>query len=148
MRTLIIFCGLLLFIACTKNEGNEKKVSTFSADDSHNNGQNCMSCHVSKGGGEGWFTAAGSVYKQDLISANPGCTINLYSEPNGAGTLKATLQVDKIGNFYTTETIDWGRGLYPSVKNGTGTEKFMSSKISTGACQSCHGATTDKIWID
>lgn len=148
MRTLVIFCSLALLVACAKNQGNEKKVSTFSSDDSHNNGQNCMTCHVSNGGGEGWFTAAGSVYKQDLTSPNPGCTVNLYSEPNGGGSIKATLQVDKVGNFYTTENIEWGSGLYPAIKNGVGTEKFMSSKITTGACQSCHGTTTDKIWVD
>ena len=44
------------------NDDNEIKISTFSSDDSHNAGNDCMTCHKSGGSGEGLFSAAGTVY--------------------------------------------------------------------------------------
>ena len=56
------------------------------------------------------------------------------------------IQVDGKGNFYTTETIDFGEGLYTLAEGNTNTE-HMNSKITSGQCNSCHGISTDRIWI-
>ena len=147
--TLFLFGGLLIGLnSCEKdeNEANETKTSTHNATESHNNGQNCMTCHVSGGGGEGWFIVAGSVYGKQQANTYPNATIKLYTKSNGSGTLKASIEVDGLGNFYTTEDIDFGAGLYPVVVGTNGAANFMQSAIATGQCSSCHGITTGNIW--
>lgn len=120
--------------------------SSVGDDNSHNNGKNCMRCHSVGGEGPGWFTAAGSVYKSDKASRNPNGKIFLYTDPDGKGTLKYTIEVDGKGNFYTTETINFTGGLYPVHQQNNGNKKYMQSPIISGECNSCHNVTTDKIW--
>ena len=145
--TIALFT-FILFTACEKENENETKISQNNTDESHNLGQNCMTCHVSGGDGEGWFTLAGSLYDKSKISAYPNGSVKLTTEPNGSGTLVNTIENDRKGNFYTTQTIDFGDGLYVGVFGTNGEQKFMPSKITTGACNSCHGNTTDKLWIE
>lgn len=138
--------SVIIFQACHKG----KKVTNISAkgsSKSHNIGKNCMTCHTSGGEGAeaGWFQTAGTVYDSVQNTINPNATVYLYTGPNGTGTLKHTIQVDDLGNFYTTEAIDFGSGLYPAVQGNTQT-KYMFSTITTGQCNSCHGSTTGKIW--
>lgn len=140
---LVIFPTILL-LSCNK-EGDETKISSYTSSESHNQGQNCMSCHKSGGDGEGWFKAAGTVYDSTKINVYPKTTVKLYSGPQGTGSVKYTVQVDGLGNFYTTEKIDFGSGLYPAVE-GNNQTKYMSNPITNGACNSCHGVSTDKIW--
>jgi hypothetical protein len=135
---------LLLFSSCT-SDGNGKNISKYLSERSHNMGMNCMQCHKENGGGDGWFVAAGTVYDSLLVNTYPGATVKLYSGPNGTGTLIHTIEVDTKGNFHTTEAIDFGAGLYPVVVGNIG-KKYMSSSISMGQCNSCHGVTTGKIW--
>ncbi|MFN5416757.1 MAG: hypothetical protein ACK5B9_06835 [Flavobacteriia bacterium] len=143
--SVLIILGILTF-SCEK-EGNETKISTHNSDDSHNNGNNCMNCHKSGGEGEGWFNVAGSVYDANLNVSYPNSTVKLYTSPNGGGSLKYTFEVDGLGNFYTTDKIDFGSGLYPAVTGNNGT-KYMSSAITSGQCNSCHNVSTDKIWTN
>ncbi len=145
---LLLLLGLSTFIfqSCEKDEGkNEKKISMYGGDESHNKGQNCMECHKSGGEGEGWFNVAGTVYDTALIATLKNTTIKLYTEANGGGQLKYTFEGDAKGNFYSTDDINFGDGLFPSVQGPTGTQ-YMSTSVKTGACNSCHGATTDKLW--
>jgi mono/diheme cytochrome c family protein len=140
------FIAVLAFQSCEKEE-NDTKISSNNSDESHKSGQNCMSCHVSGGSGEGWFLAAGTIYESNKTTAYPNATVMLYTATGGTGTLKATIEVDDKGNFYTTETIDFGSGLFPAVEGSTGT-KYMISSVTTGQCNSCHGSTTDPIWTE
>ncbi len=71
----------------------------------------------------------------------------MFTGPNGTGTLKHTLQVDGLGNFYTTESIDFGTGLYPAVE-GKNSTKYMSSSTRNGQCNSCHGSSAEKIYTN
>jgi hypothetical protein len=73
--------------------------------------------------------------------------VRLYTGPNGTGTLKYSVEGDGLGNFFTTKNAKFGTGLYPSVQGKNGT-KHMSTAITTGACNSCHGNTTGKIWAE
>ena len=139
-------CGAMLFFAsCEKNENNETKISSYNETESHNMGQNCMSCHKQGGSGEGWFTLAATVYDSLQTSPYPNSTIKLYTGPNGTGTLKHTIEVDGNGNFYTTQEVNFDAGLYPVVSSNNGTN-YMSSPIYSGNCVSCHGNSTSKIW--
>lgn len=147
LNYLIIVLFSLVFLTACENE-NETKISKNNTAESHNNGQNCMSCHVSGGSGEGRFTIAGSVYNNTKNTAYPNGTVKLFTQANGSGTIVKTIETDSKGNFYTTESVSFSDGLYVGVYGTNGEQKFMTSKISNGACNSCHGSTTEKIWIE
>ena len=150
LRTSLVLVFSLLMIvllSCGKEGENEQKVSANGTSRSHHTGQDCMSCHSNGGSGEGWFTIAGSVYDNAKISAYANTTVNLSTGINGTGTIKYTIWGDASGNFYTTENIDFGSGLYVSVK-GTAAPKYMTAAITNGKCNSCHGVSTDKIWTN
>jgi hypothetical protein len=144
----LVSLGTLSLQSCSENEGDETVVSVNNGQKSHNMGQNCMNCHKSGGPGEGWFSAAGTVYNDALTATSPNGLVKLYTGPNGTGTLKATVAVDGKGNFFTTESIDFTGGLYPSVTGTSGETEYMDFSITTGACYSCHGSTTDKIYTN
>jgi len=146
----ILLLGISLFlfglISCEDDDDeNESNISTYNSSESHKAGQDCMNCHTSGGPGEGWFSIAGTVYDSTLNDVYPNATVKIYTEPNGAGTLKSTVAVDRNGNFYTTESIDFGSGIYVLVEGDLET-KYMITPITTGRCNSCHGVTTSKIW--
>ncbi len=141
-----LITAIIVFItSCEKEGGNSTKISRYNETESHNIGQNCMNCHKSGGDGEGWFNVAGTVYDDTQTNTVKNATINLYTGMDGTGTLKYTIQVDGLGNFYTTEPIDLTTPLYPSVTGSTSTN-YMSTSITTGACNSCHNVSTGKIW--
>jgi hypothetical protein len=145
-----IACIVASFIAtqsCKKNNSSETNISATGGNKSHNMGQNCMNCHKSGGKGEGWFNVAGTVYKFGTSNTYPNAIIKLYTGPNATGTLKYTIYGDAKGNFYTTENIDFGSGLYPFVQ-GTNATNQMISATTSGQCNSCHGVNIDNIWIN
>lgn len=146
LSLLLICFAVFVFEACKKeNDENETNISSFNDTESHNMGQNCMNCHKSGGSGEGWFNAAGTVYDSLGTAVYPNALVELYSGPNGSGTKKYSIEVDGKGNFYTTEDINFGSGLYPSIK-GSIVTKHMATAITTGQCNSCHGNSTGKLW--
>lgn len=106
-----------------------------------------MNCHKIGGKGEGWFEVAGTVYTDDLGSTYPNATVYLYTGPDGTGEQKYRIEVDALGNFFTTENIEFGSGLYPAVESANGIE-YMESTTVSGACNGCHGVTEDLISVD
>ena len=150
------FLGLVFvaatFILCLNScEGtfacHEDNISSAGSNKSHNKGQNCMVCHQAKGEGEGCFIAAGTVYDMSMSNTVSSGKVDFYTGPNETGTLKHTVMIDGKGNFYTTAQFN-PEGLYPVVTGPTGNKKMMGSSLSTGACNSCHGSSTDKLWVD
>lgn len=138
---------MVVLLSCEKENENETKISTYNSSDSHNAGQNCMNCHTRGGEGEGWFEVAGTVYDSQKTNTYPNATVRLYSGPDGTGDLIATLQVDNLGNFYSTEGINFGSGLFVSVQGETQT-RYMPVSLTTGQCNSCHGNSTGRIWTE
>ena len=137
---------LMAIQSCEENEHeNETVISAYGSDESHRAGENCMNCHRSGGSGEGWFTVAGTVYDEAKSSPYPNATVRLYTGPDGTGDLEGSIEADQLGNFYTTEAIDFGSGLYVLVE-GAELTNHMISAVSNGQCNSCHGASTDRIW--
>jgi hypothetical protein len=144
----VVFLGSILvfaFPSCKKNKCGETNVSFSGGSKSHNFGQNCLDCHKSGGEGEGCFNVAGSASNSALTSNLTGGSIKLYTGPNGTGTLKSTFSIDSKGNFYTTESVDYS-GLYPAITGPSGSTSYMSSSLNSGACNSCHGVSTGKIF--
>jgi hypothetical protein len=146
----VFLSGVLLITgilgSCKKETSSDvTNISSYDESRSHNEGKNCMQCHVSGGEGYGWFTVAGTVYKSDLVNTYSNATVKLYTENNGGGILKYTIKGDNLGNFFTTEQVDFGSGLYPVVEGTSGTQ-YMPFSVKTGECNSCHGSSTDLIW--
>ena len=137
---------LLLTLSC-EHEENEPQISSYNSSESHKSGQNCMSCHKSGGSGEGWFTVAGTVYDKQKTAIYLNATVKLFTKTNNTLSEVATIEVDKKGNFYSTDLLNFSNGLYTSVEGSTDTI-FMISPIRSGQCNSCHGVSTDKIWIE
>ena len=77
-------------------------------------------------------------------SHNKGQNCMVCHQAKGEGE---TVLIDSKGNFYTTADFS-PVGLYPVVTGPTGNKKMMGSALSTGACNSCHGSSTDKLWVD
>jgi len=122
--------------------------SSAGSNNSHKMGQNCMNCHYPGGSGEKVWQIGGTVYNQEGTTPTPNAIIKFYTGPNGTGTLKYTLSADAKGNLYSKGPVDFTGGLFPAVSGSTGTN-YMSSSISTGACNSCHtGTTTGRIWTN
>jgi mono/diheme cytochrome c family protein len=126
---------------------HDDNISAAGSSKSHNKGQNCMVCHQAKGEGEGCFIAAGTVYDQNLLNTVSSGKVDFYTGPNETGTLKQTIIIDSKGNFYTTADFS-PVGLYPVVTGPTGNKKEMGSALTSGACNSCHGSSTDNLWVD
>jgi len=144
-----IFC-FFVFYSCestNSGSGNSVVVSAFNSSKSHRVGENCMNCHVLSGSGDGVFSTAGTVYNESLSSPLPNSTVRIYSSADSDEAPLYVIEVDAKGNFYTTESINFGEGLYTSVQ-GSGAEIFMESAVTNGSCNSCHGVTTDRIWAD
>lgn len=144
---LAVFMLLVLF-SCENEESGEQRdlTSTALSSESHNNGLNCMDCHKSGGQGDGWFNLAGSVYNSTQTVPYITASVELRTEQSGAGTLVQRVEVDQNGNFYTTNPVDFGTGLYASVVGGINT-KYMTAMVTTGACNSCHNAS-QRIWAE
>lgn len=143
----VIVLLVILQSCTTESEYGSISNSTAGSSNSHNMGQNCMNCHKPGGGEAPVWNAAGTVYNEALTTTNPNATVKLYTGPNGTGVLKYTINVDALGNFYTSSNIDFTGGLYPSAADSTSTN-YMSSSITTGACNSCHNTVTmDRIWV-
>lgn len=144
---ILLFCSVqFLGISCTDDdESDETLISARNGNESHNEGKNCMNCHVSGGSGEGIFMIAGTVYNSTAQSVYKNAVIILSTEANGSGVVKATIYGDAKGNFYSTTPIDFSGGLYTSVKGITGIVKHMSSPVTNAACNNCHGASTSRI---
>jgi hypothetical protein len=143
---ILVCTGILLSTSSCEKEGKcgEVNISAAGEAESHNFGMNCMNCHKDGGEGEGCFTVAGSVSNSALTAHLTSGYIKLYSGPNGTGTLKHTIAIDPNGNFHTTESFD-PAGLYPAIVTSGGTN-YMSSSLVSGACNSCHGVSTTKLY--
>lgn len=148
---IAIFLFSILFVlgGCEKDENeNEYLVSENFSEESHNAGKDCMSCHAPGGNGDGWFTVAGTVYDKQLGEPLANGVVELTTEPQSEGSIIATIEVDAKGNFYTTEAINPADGLYATVESQDGNKVYMISEITNGSCNSCHGSSTDKIWVE
>lgn len=152
IKTMLVISMLACIVALMSTQACKHGVcesrgmkSNHGNDESHNMGENCMECHSPDGPGEGCFKVAGTVYKEDLSSILTNCVVRLYTEPDGGGELKYSIDGDANGNFYTDETIDFGVGLYPVVISSNGNSASMPSSITTGECNMCHGKNTERI---
>jgi len=144
-KALLLIIVVLLIQSCSRDKATN--ISAYNDTESHNMGQNCMNCHKPGGKGKGAFQAAGNVYDSLQTTIRTNGTVKLYTGSNGSGSVKATIQVDGNGNFFTTETIDFTGGLYPCITGSNGDVHYMPYSISMGQCNSCHGVNTNKIWL-
>ena len=140
-----LFVAILVFMQSCEKGNNDTRISQYGGH-SHNSGRNCMGCHYSGGEGSGWFNIAGTVYDSAGINIYPNTTVYLSTGPNMRGTIVDTLYGNASGSFYTTLPVDLTVGLYANIVGTNGTVKSMSTTLTSGACNSCHGVSTNKLW--
>lgn len=116
---------------------------------SHNAGQNCLSCHKKGGSGSSYavFTLAGTAYTA-AGKAQANAIIKIYD--HNSNTVALCIKTNNLGNFYTTQAI---AGLTSPGKDAVaespgGAIHTMSSTLTSGACNACHGVTVAKITAD
>jgi mono/diheme cytochrome c family protein len=126
---------------------NEVNVSRHGEVLSHHAGDNCVSCHREGGEAKGWFTLSGTVYRSDMETPYPNTTVRLFGLPSGAGETVGAVEVDANGNFFTTESFDFARGLYPGLYSDAAS-KQKALVTTDGACSSCHGVTVDRLFVE
>ena len=111
--------------------------SAASSNASHEPGNNCMHCHQRLGGGPGLFTAAGTLF-DPAGQPRTGAVVEIRTAPAGEGDLLAAIEVDQLGNFYTTTDLPIPESeLFPFVRGST-TTKEMPFPTSSLACNYCH----------
>lgn len=148
--TTVLSLGILslLWVSCSHYDDVMKNGKESSTDnESHNAGENCMRCHNDgqHEASEYWWYVGGTVYHDDEPDEKAG-SIELWTEAGRKGTLLHKLQVDHSGNFYTQKIINFKGGFYPVFVSDDGKKvNGMTTKINTGACNSCHGVTEAKI---
>jgi len=123
-------------------------LSQHGSTNSHNDsrrGTDCMDCHTS-GPGTGVFVTAGTAI---------GATDVEYYADSARTDLRASLEVDAYGNFYTVTAIDiltpdmneFSQGAYVTVvMPGGGTTRDMPGIVShtTAGCNDCHSVAGSK----
>lgn len=157
-KIAFVFAGLIFGLFACEDEPDDivecpsnpvdttTLVSYYGGTLSHNAGDNCQACHTDGSTVKGWFNAAGTVYDSTQNKTYPNATINLYDGIQATGNLVATVEADSLGNFYTTEDIEFGVGLYIEVI-GDSSSAQMGARITSGACNKCHGVITNRIWV-
>jgi len=137
MRFLRFLSPALLLALAACGGSDTPTAPSEPARSSHNAGRNCMDCHS--------FSVAGTAYRDDG-SISPGAVVRITSQPAGAGDVLLNVTADASGNFYSSQPVSWGDGLYTDAR-GSGTPRAMQASISSGACNSCH-AGADRIRVD
>ncbi len=138
-NTFFVVSLIVLLVACQKFALPDKNgdSSSHDEDESHEKGKNCMDCHYSAGYAEGVFTLAGSA------SGNTNNADVQLFETQGGSAIR-TIQVDRLGNFYTPNDIDFSNGLYVGVRNSNGELEMMEDEIFHGQCNLCHGTSIEE----
>ena len=125
--------ALLLALAACGGDGGTPSQPSNPTVSSHNAGRDCLQCHG--------FSLAGTVYRDDG-AAYPGAVVRVTTQPEGEGDVVVSLTADGSGNFYTSQPVSWGDGLYADVAGASGTRRPMVASVPSGACNSCHAAST------
>jgi hypothetical protein len=66
---------------------------------------------------------------------------------SGGGSVVLSLTSDAAGNFYTSQSVGFGAGLYADVAGTSGARRSMVAAVTSGACNSCHD-TSNRIRAD
>lgn len=146
---IVLFVFSILIIESCVDSSSTKE--PFLTTKSHYFGNACVNCHIKDGAAKSIFTVSGSVLDEKRKGINNKCYVQLYTEPYSKGKLVATIYTDESGNFYSTENIDFSKGLYPTLKGTPGVKedtKHMRLPIMNGQCTNCHGSMTEKLGID
>ncbi len=156
IKTLFSLAILSTVLFSCEREGSgkceETNISTATRA-SHNAGETCTKCHTTGEDGNGCFTIAGTAYKKDKSTPLTDAVMVLFNRDANDWT-KITgeverLPIDKSGNFYTTESVDFV-GKYPAIITKNGDTISMVGKLSSSAsCNSCHSSkngTTTPIY--
>ena len=119
---------------------NVENVSRAGEERSHNEGENCMHCHQPHGAGLGLFSLAGTLYGPDGRPYVGGAEVRVTTGPFGDGEVLTTVEVDDLGNFFTTAELPFPeQAVFPFATSLDGTLAVgMPFPTISGACNVCH----------
>lgn len=144
----VLATGILLFAwGCKHGRCENGPTSVAGTERSHHVGENCQSCHLPDGDGKGCWTVAGTIYNPNGTQVATHARVLLFGSPLGQGGEQLSLDDDDLGNVYTSQDVNFSSGLYPAVISAAGDTAFMLEAIRDGACNRCHGNTTERITI-
>jgi hypothetical protein len=117
---------------------NVELVSSPAEARSHETFNNCMECHSENGDGPGLFTAAGTVIFDDDSEPAVGAFVRFFLDPTGEAL--ATVEVDQLGNFYTTAPLPIPEEqLFIQLESADGLRaNAMPFPSRSLACNVCH----------
>ena len=144
---LLAMVILVFALGCKHGKCEVGPTSAAGTDRSHNEGENCQSCHLPDGNGNGCWTVAGTIYNANGTNTVTQAHVLLFGGPLGQGGQKLKLDNDDLGNVYTSQDVNFGSGLFPAVVSAAGDTAFMLEPIQDGACNRCHGHSTDRLKI-
>jgi hypothetical protein len=133
----------LTAVACKHGKCEDGPTSTAQGS-SHNSGEDCMRCHLPDGEGEICWKVAGTIFDSGGQHPFVGAQVRLFSKPHGTGEVHLAMESDRSGNIHSSEALAFGQGLFPAVIRGLDT-LFMTGAIHDGACNRCHGISTERI---
>lgn len=84
---------------------------------SHNVGENCMSCHHPDGEGHGCWQIGGTVYYSDHHTTLSNAKLLLFTLPRGQGTFVRSIDVDGLGNVYTSDKIPFDQTIFLQISS-------------------------------
>ncbi|MBK7384534.1 MAG: hypothetical protein IPI81_14570 [Flavobacteriales bacterium] len=131
--------------ACKHGKCEGGGTSSHGSTRSHNVGENCMSCHHPDGEGHGCWQIGGTVYYSDHHTTLSNAKLLLFTLPQGQGTFVRSIDVDGLGNVYTSDKIPFDQTIFPAILIPSGDTAFMTEPIHDGACNRCHGVSTERI---
>lgn len=144
---ILVVAGIIFTWAC----GKKYSSSRHGENKSHYQGGRCVTCHTPGSNAKNLITVGGTVYDEVRAQPQKKALVKLYTEPKAQGKLIATLQTDEQGNFYSTQRIDFSKGLFPTLLGTPGVKddiKHMSRRVFTGDCNGCHGLFEESLGID
>lgn len=107
---------------------------------SHETGRNCMECHQANGVGPGRFTAAGTLYGAGATPLRP-IVVEFISVVDGSVLID--VEVDALGNFYTTEPLPLPEApVLPRMRTHEGAVvASMPFPTLSASCNLCHAGS-------
>ena len=139
--SLLMFFVLGIWMVSCDKQDNETNISSHSEDESHYTGDNCMNCHYQAGPGEGWYSIAGSVFGN---YQNDDYTVRVFDALTQDQL--ASVEIDQLGNLFTTAPIDFNNGITVDIINSSGNVvKVMSTIVTNGQCNLCHDGQFEEV---
>ena len=142
LSSVVVACGEnTASVAVTECASGTKWVGGDEGNEEMHPGQDCIACHASRGEGP-HFTIAGTVYGPGAAADDCFGTTGVTVRITGSDGKTQDLTPNGAGNFFSRSAIAMPYTA-SIVRNGQVVSQ-MTSPQQTGACNSCHTASSSQ----